>query len=543
MHRLSISRLVAALLAAFAVSGGAANTGQQCAAAAPSGAVRLTLEPRADNALIVDATVDLAEAASIYLEYRSPEVGWLRTLTASAAGSHKLPLLRLRPLTTYEIRAFTLSPEGCPSQTSRVEMTTGSLPATFPQIDSQAAGTPSFQLSLMDLRNSLPAGGQDIRWFVALDQDSQPVWYYQIPLQILRPAAGRGVNGLVRLSSGNLLYNARNYGLEEISPDGRVVRRVRVHRSIHHDLLQLPDGRVLFLGAEERVVDDSPFGGDSDTRVLGDTLYVADLDADREAKVWSAFDTHDPRQRNPLWDDRTEGAKDWTHANSISLGPRGNVLVSLKNINQVISLAPDFATVEWRLGGPGSSFDFPDPSDRFYGQHTPIDLPGDRILLFDNGNFRPDVEYSRGLELQLDFVSMTARKVWQYRHVPDVFSGRLSNIVRLPNDNRLLNFGFQEGPKEPLLMVEARPGGGIAWQLAQQGTERRLLRHHVYPLDSLAGETSVQPTSVNLPTPRGTFPPLGRLQLDQVISLSPDLKTIELKLGGRNSGFSFADRG
>lgn len=453
------------------------------------------VEPRADNALIADAAVELDEAASVYVEYGNGEAGWLRTPTATPATSHVLPLVRLRPQTSYEVRAFALAADDCPTRTSRAEMRSGPLPPAFPEIAIETIGRPSFPLALMDIRNSLVAGQEDLRWFVVVDQDSQPVWYYQIPLHILRAASGRGVNGLVRLANGNLLYNVRNYGLEEVSPDARLVRRIRTHRSIHHDLLQLPDGRVLFLGNEERVVDENDLGGDPDTRVLGDTLYVADLDTDREEKVWSAFDTHDPRQRNPFWDDRTEGAQDWTHANSISLGQRGNVLVSLKNINQVISLSPDLRMVEWRLGGPGSDFDFLDESDRFYGQHTPIELPDDRMLLFDNGNFRPDGEYSRGLELQLDFGSSTARKIWEYRHQPDVFSGRLSNIVWLPNGNRLLNFGFQERSRDPLLLVEARADSSVAWQLAQQGLRRRLLRHHVYPLASLGGEMPVNPTA------------------------------------------------
>ena len=83
------------------------------------------------------------------------------------------------------------------------------------------------------------------------------------------------------------------------------------------------------------------------------------------------------------------------------MGRRGKY--SFRHADQVISLSPDFKTIEWRLGGPGSSFSFPDPSDVFHGQHGVLELPNGHLTMFDNGNYRPEGEYSRALELELDF--------------------------------------------------------------------------------------------------------------------------------------------
>ena len=61
----------------------------------------------------------------------------------------------------------------------------------------------------------------------------------------------------------------------------------------------------------------------------------------------------DPKQRPERRLGRAVGtAGEWMHANSLSIGPRGNVLVSSHYLNQVLSLSPDWRRIEWRLGGP-----------------------------------------------------------------------------------------------------------------------------------------------------------------------------------------------
>src|SRR5262249_32998710 len=157
-----------------------------------------------------------------------------------------------------------------------------------------------------------------------------------------------------------------------------------------------------------------------------------------------------------------------------------NVLLSSRFLNQVISITPDFKSVEWKLGGPGSSFSFASQEDRFYAQHSVSELPNGHLMMFDNGNFRPDGPdgaYSRALELELDFCLRSARKVWEYRHDPDVYSDRLSNAMRLPNGNTLVNFGVQSDPEAPPLLVETRPDGTEAWELQLRWTNRFTTRY------------------------------------------------------------------
>ena len=242
-------------------------------------------------------------------------------------------------------------------------------------------------------------------------------------------------------------------------------------------------------------------------QVRGTTLNTLDLDTGQIEVVWNAFDVLDLSLRPAHWpaqwqrdltpDDEPEAeVLDWTHGNTVSFGPRGNVVLSLRSLDQVLSLTPDFKTIEWRLGGVNSDFAFPEPSDRFYGQHSAYELPGGHVVMFDNGRHRPEGDYSRGLELALDFTTMTARKVWEYRHQPDVLSWNVSSVDRLANGNTLVNFGVAPDADDPIMLVEARPDGTPAWTLALKNRGLRPTRYRAHPLTSIAGEMPVEPTKL-----------------------------------------------
>ena len=483
-----------------------------CRPAAVSDAVRLAVEPRSDNALIADATVELSSPAAVYLEYGNPQLGWLRTPASAVSLVHRLPIVRLRPQTAYQVRALALDRSGCAATAAVAELMTDRLPAQFQKLVVESSGRPTFPLTLMDLHPPDSA----LRWLTVVDPDGRVVWYYPTPEDFLPPPPNTTSTNMrqspppldavsvKQRANGNLVYLAGYYGLEEITPDGRVVHRFRTEDGAasrpHHDLVELPDGRILFIGAEDRWISDSRRGGPPNTLVRGDALQVVNLETGQARQVWSPFDYLDPTERSGDWGKiRLDQTLEWQHTNSVALGPRGNVLLSSRYLNQVISIAPDLESVEWKLGGPGSSFSFPSPEDRFYGQHAVNELANGHLIMFDNGNFRPDGAYSRALELQLDLRSMTARRVWEYRHDSDVYSDRLSNATRLANGNTLVSFGVQADPEAPPVLVEVRPDGAVSWELLLRWTNKYTTRYRAYPLSSLAGETAVEPTPLSTP--------------------------------------------
>jgi hypothetical protein len=160
--------------------------------------------------------------------------------------------------------------------------------------------------------------------------------------------------------------------------------------------------------------------------------------------------------------------------------------LSVKTLDQVISISPDLQHVEWVFGGPNGVYKFATPDDRFYLPHTASELSNGNILLFDNGQGRPEDEggeYTRVVEFSLSEYDLAATKVWEYRPSPDLFSRTRGGAYRLKNGNTLVNFNTT-----PRVVVEVDRDGEELWRLeawspAYKGSYR------AYALPSIMGET------------------------------------------------------
>jgi len=149
--------------------------------------------------------------------------------------------------------------------------------------------------------------------------------------------------------------------------------------------------------------------------------------------------------------------EEWMHANSLQVAPTGVILMSVRHLDTVIAISPQFDRIAWQIGRFGSDFVFPNPSDKFYHEHYARLLENGNLLLFDNGDGRPASEggqYSRALELALDWNSMTATKVWEYRHQVASSGGapvykyadKVGTAARLENGNTLVWYGADIDP-------------------------------------------------------------------------------------------------
>src|SRR5438093_13371395 len=105
--------LLAAVIGGVVVLIGQNRAQPACPPAVISDGIRLTVEARANNALIADASVELSNAAPVYLEYGNTDLGWLRTPTTAAGTVYHLPIVRSRPQTAYQVRAYALERSGC----------------------------------------------------------------------------------------------------------------------------------------------------------------------------------------------------------------------------------------------------------------------------------------------------------------------------------------------------------------------------------------------------------------------------------------------
>ena len=451
------------------------------------------------NALIVEVRVALSRAARVFVEYDHPQAGRYRTAPTEPGAAHTIPLVRLRPETTYDYTIFLV--DGSVAERADAvagpggRFTTGPLPRRLAAISMRASGRSSQPLILSDYRR-----GDGRQYLLFWDEVGALVWYYDAS----GASAGRSVQvgAIAQLPGGTLLFADPRRGLIEINPLGEVVNRVERGGAAgipHHEVTLLADGRVIYLSRERLIFDDSANGGPAEVEIKIDDLRVWDRASGRVERVWDprdAWDIRDLAQRAAR-----RGAFRWMHLNSASIGPRGNVVISSRTRHQVISLSADLRAVEWQLHGPDSDYRFPNPDDRFYGPHTAAQLDNGNVLLFDNGFGRPDAEggaYSRALELRLDAAAGTAVKVWEYRPTPDIYSPALSSAYRLSNGNTLVSFGVRTADTLPLTVVEADAAGNEVFRV---DTRQRYVPRPQYPrryrayggIESIMGETMLRP--------------------------------------------------
>jgi uncharacterized protein (TIGR03437 family) len=196
------------------------------------------------------------------------------------------------------------------------------------------------------------------------------------------------------------------------------------------------------------------------------------------------------------------------HANSLQVTPMGVLLLSARYLDTLIAISPQLDRIAWRIGRFKSDFTFPNPSDRFYHEHYVRMLENGNLLLFDNGNGRPAAEgglYTRALELALDWKSMTAAKVWEYRHQTGTsggtpvykYSDRVGTAQRLPNGNTIVWFGADIDPttlkpKTPqtytLVEADANPEAGALAVLDVQIPPGTAFPYRALPVETLFGE-------------------------------------------------------
>ena len=328
------------------------------------------------------------------------------------------------------------------------------LPPDLAAVTFTAEGRPTAPYMMLELRQ--PGG---FSGFVAVNGAGRPVWFFRT----LGTSSGH-----TRRKNGNFVLLDGNRGLVEVTRAGRVVHELAQEappgRRIHHDVTVTPRNTLLFLAEDWQ-----PWDGEL---LEGEALWEWDPEAGTTTKRWTSFAHLDPRYD---WGPRSE-RKDWLHANSVSYGPRGNVLVSFHYLNQVISLSPDLGRIEWRLGGTRADVPVDDP---FSGQHTAKEVAANRVLLFDNGYERTESRYSRAVEYALQGGSAT--KVWEWRPPVDNWARIISSARRLPNGNTVIGFGTTHdtpapGATGPIEVYEVTPGGTVAWHLVVGGAASSMYR-------------------------------------------------------------------
>jgi hypothetical protein len=436
----------------------------------PPAKVTSALIEKAPHPLIRDIVVELDAPSGVQVDYWTGALPRLRRKIDRPKTSHKLQLSRLAPGRVYQYEVRGLGSEGARSEAVSGQFMTGELPDDLAVVRFIARGQTTEPLTMLELR-AFPFYG-----FVVVDDEGEVVWFWR---------TAPSPRGYSRRANGNFLFlqgpihASPEIRISEVNSRAQVVHDLRPAAPAHHDLIPTPQNTVYYLANDEQMVNDTVW--------VGEAIWEWDPEMGTERKMWSAFDVMSPLT------DRGERSRpdDWLHGNSIAIGPRGNVVMSLFFQPEVISIAPDFQSLEWRLFGPFATIGSIGDAEA-EGTHTAAEIDDGRVLVFDNGVDRDDGgRYSRALEVEIDGNRQTAMRAWEFRPNPDNHSLIISSARRLDNGNTLVTFGAGAGvggSTGPVETYEVTRSGRVVWHLV---VENAASMFRGTPLSDIKGEMEV----------------------------------------------------
>lgn len=399
--------------------------------------------------LVASYSADLPAGFELSARFGIDSVGEHETFSRQAPADGSVTTLLvagMRPSTGYHLQAVITAPDGSQVFSSETTFATGDVPnQRIPPVhitvpDSSSEPTPGIELF------DFIGGTKDQFRAAAFDLTGNLVWYYDYPTTEGYPSPVK------QLSNGNMMLvisEGAEY-IREVDLAGQTVRELRISdlnaklaaagssvvaSKIHHDIIELPQGRLAFLVNQvRRLANVNGYKGT--IPVLGDAIIVVDP-AFNVLWTWSTFDHLDVNRHPyfPLQFVPPIVAYDWTHSNSLAFSaPDGSLLLSIRHQSWIVKI--DFGNgsgsgdILWRLGSGGdfqlSGGDV--PIDWFYLEHYASVISNTAgifdIGLFDNGDFRPIDSsgtqcgaantpcYSRPLILRLDEPSRTATLTW-----------------------------------------------------------------------------------------------------------------------------------
>ena len=154
---------------------------------------------------------------------------------------------------------------------------------------------------------------------------------------------------------------------------------------------------------------------------------------------------------------------EWSHSNSLVYVPEQDAYFVMVRYWDAVLKIDRQGTLAWQLGGLHGDFDLTDP---FHHAHMSEVWPGG-MLIFDNAD-HADPSVSGVAEYAWDEATMTADKIWEYRHPEGHFVSHLGDARRLPGGNTLISWG-------PLgTLTEITSEGEVVWELETDGTLGRV---------------------------------------------------------------------
>ena len=462
--------------------------------------------PAVPLAAIMRVTTDVP--TRLTLNISDEEQNWSVTPSQAMVLNHEVPVLGLKSERTYSVTAVLEDADGRTAEAPAQVFETPPLPDTFPTpvINVRDPSRMEPGVTLFNVNGRWEADGSatlENLPAVVVDDHGQFIWYY-IP-------DGHRVHDVRRLNNGNIAYTVLpgHNQLIEIDMLGNVQRKFHLAGmtdesiegsisvdtdSLHHDYVELPNGNLLLLSSESRVIQDwhtsetDPDAPRAPANVIGDVVVEVTQNGEI-VNEWSLFDILDPYRigynstsenfwRNHYGD--TAESKDWTHGNAIIYEASDNSFVmSVPYQDAVIKVSMDTGELVWILGNHDN---WREPwSDKLlspvgavewsYKHHAITHTENGTYLLFDNGTGRSSPyddqmaladSYSRAVEYAVNEQTMEVSQPWVYGPNQEQFYARYLGDVdwHEQSDTILINVGGAETNSEG---VNVPPADANRW--------------------------------------------------------------------------------
>jgi hypothetical protein len=302
----------------------------------------------------------------------------------------------------------------------------------------------------------IPAG----KWIIICDNDGTPYFYrkYEDGHEKMRfEPHPTGVLSFHSYEVYDVILNQNFIEIDTVYPG-------HGYLPDDHELQILENGHMLLVGRDDVRIDMSKIVSGGNSNALVEAHHVQELDQDHQVIFeWRNWDHLDIRDTQVSL---RGNFVDFVHTNSIAVDYDGHYIISPREYNMIMKVDHITGETIWILGGKNSDFSFINEDIEFSRIHDVRPVPGkpDQYTLFDNGRDRSDgTHFSRAVEYKLDLDAMTAEKVWEYRHHPDLYSTYCGSCQPLENGNRLIGWAGND------LFSEVDSSGELVYEMVVPG--------------------------------------------------------------------------
>jgi hypothetical protein len=421
------------------------------------GSATFTLNERVPT--VINATWSSAEGGEAYLEWGSDDRLIERSQSVTVeAGDQSLRLIGPAAGSRVFVRGVIETDDGDRLTSDIYVIDLPLAPAQMPRI--YAEGAPSQDGALLTTIFMMESP-----WVVLFNGEGEPIWYY--PLPPLTPTTSvqptRDGEGLLILLV-EPPNSDRTTRVMRVSWDGELQGEMMLPNG-HHDLRELPDGRIAWLQNEVR---DVQVNGQTE-RVLGDLIRVSEWGGDgsvagSEPALLSLFDALPAptslceHQSRPTEHDG-ELVLDWSHSNSIDYDPDTDELLVLSHFIDAIVSVP-VTGGEAKVFGRVAGYNTANGEAPFSHAHSSM-LRSDHALLFDNGlHYTPSL--SRLVSVSWDERDHSMWEDWSYEDPDAGVVQMLGDAQPTPSGGAVASYSTQGR------IIEVSESGELLWTLESE---------------------------------------------------------------------------